>query len=250
MPPERAARERWIADEREDGVTVLYLQGAWRLPNLPAVAAEIGALSLTPDRPCVLDGSRLETLDTATLFMLLSRLGAAGYTRATVSIRRVQDRHARLLAMVHERMATPAASAPSRHLDVLQRLGVATLRAARDLEAHTRFLGIVAAECLAVLRRPRTFRWQATVTRQVKLREIGLQLHERRVAAVTDPVVANPVHWFNQSRNLRLSRVLERSFGRVNRRKLQFLGTKRLTNPITKPNQSKHWLQEKREEAT
>jgi NAD(P)-dependent dehydrogenase (short-subunit alcohol dehydrogenase family) len=31
------------------------------------------ALRLAQDQPCVLDGSRLETLDTATVFLLLSR---------------------------------------------------------------------------------------------------------------------------------------------------------------------------------
>jgi len=61
------------------------------------VTEEIDALPLSPQHPCILDGSRLETLDTATVFVLLSRLVAAGYTRATVSMRQVQERHARLL---------------------------------------------------------------------------------------------------------------------------------------------------------
>jgi phospholipid/cholesterol/gamma-HCH transport system permease protein len=161
--PAPALRDRWVADVREDGVTVLYLQGAWRLPNLPAVAAEIRALRFAPDRPCVLDGSRLETLDTATIFLLLSRLGAAGHTRSTVSVRRMAERHARLLALVHERMSAPAAAAPSRHLDVLQRIGAATLCAWHDLTAHTRFLGVLATECLVLVRRPRAFRLRATV---------------------------------------------------------------------------------------
>ena len=96
--------------------------------------------------------------------MLLSRLVAAGYTQATVSMRHVQDRHARLLAMVHERMTAPAAPThPSRHPGVLQRLRAATLRGAGHLQEHARFLGIVATECLAVLRAPATFRLQATI---------------------------------------------------------------------------------------
>ena len=55
MPREPVAPERWIVDAREDGVTVLYLQGAWRLPNLSAVTAEIRGLRLSADRPCVLE---------------------------------------------------------------------------------------------------------------------------------------------------------------------------------------------------
>ncbi|WP_280155869.1 ABC transporter permease [Piscinibacter sp. XHJ-5] len=164
MRSEPAAARRWIEQTREDGATVLYLQGVWRLTNLHAVAAEVGALRLSPQQPCILDGSRLETLDTATVFVLLRRLVAAGCTRAMVSMRAVQERHARLLALVHERMAAPdAAATRTRHAGVLHRLGAATLRGAGHLQDHTRFLGIVAAECLAALRTPATFRLQATV---------------------------------------------------------------------------------------
>jgi len=144
-------------------VTVLSMLGQWRLHNLSAVDSEIRALRLSPHTPCVLDGSRLEELDTGTAFALLSRLAGAGFTRATVSIRGVQERHARLLALVHERMATPAAAAPSRHLGVLDRVGVATVRALRDLAAHVRFLGEVTTECLSLLRRPGLFRHKSAI---------------------------------------------------------------------------------------
>ncbi len=163
-PCREAVAPRWIAAAREDGATVLYLQGAWRLSNLSAVAAEVRAVRPAPGMPCVIDGSRLEELDTATSFMLLNRLVAAGFTRATVSTRAVQERHARLLRLVHEQMSAPSASAPSRRPGVLERLGGATMRALCDLEAHTRFLGLVAAESLAVLRRPRSFRLASAVT--------------------------------------------------------------------------------------
>jgi phospholipid/cholesterol/gamma-HCH transport system permease protein len=160
-PP--VAAPRWIEAAREDGATVLYLQGAWRLHNLGAVADEIRAVRPGASDPCVIDGSRLEELDTATSFMLLSHLVATGFTRATVSIRAVQDRHARLLRLVHEQMTAPAASAPSRRPPPLERLGAATLRTLGDLDAHMRFLGLVTLESLAVLRRPRSFRLQATI---------------------------------------------------------------------------------------
>jgi phospholipid/cholesterol/gamma-HCH transport system permease protein len=155
---------RWIEHRREDGAMVLYLQGAWQLPQLQAVAAEIGALRLSPRQPCILDGSRLQTLDTAAVFVLLSRLAAAGHTRATVSLRQVQQRHARLLALVLERMAVPAAAAaPTHHVGLLQRLGAATLRVVHHLQAHARFLGLVAAEGIALLRQPTAFRLQAAL---------------------------------------------------------------------------------------
>jgi phospholipid/cholesterol/gamma-HCH transport system permease protein len=154
---------RWIHNAPEDGATVLYLQGAWHLANLPGVAAEIRDLRLPPGRPCVLDGSRLETLDTATSFVLLGRLAGSGFTQANVTIRCAERRHTRLLELVHERMGVPAAAAPSRHDGVLVRVGRATAQAGHDLVQHTRFLGLVTSECLALLRRPRLFRWRATI---------------------------------------------------------------------------------------
>ena len=154
---------RWIQDTPENGATVLYLQGAWHLANLPEMAEEIRTLALPPGRPCVLDGSRLEALDTATSFVLLGRLAAAGFTQATVTMRRVQQRHEGLLALVHERMDAPAAAALSRHDGVLVRLGRATSEAVQHLAQHNRFLGLVATECLALLRRPRLFRLKAAV---------------------------------------------------------------------------------------
>ncbi|MDB5856826.1 MAG: hypothetical protein JWQ76_515 [Ramlibacter sp.] len=148
----------WIEQALHEGTCVLYLQGAWRLENLQSLAAEIQSLRLAPALPCVLDGSRLEALDTSTSFMLLARLGTAGYTRATVSTRHVDPRHARLLQLVHERMDTPPAAAPSRHGGPLQRLGAAVVHTATDLRAHVQFLGLVALEGLVLARKPWLFR--------------------------------------------------------------------------------------------
>jgi len=156
-------RASWIEAVPESGATVLYLQGAWRLPNLPSLAAEVRALRLCPGLPCILDGSRLQALDTATSFALLSRLVALGFSRSTVSMRRVEQRHSSLLALVHERMAVAAVAAPSRRRRIVERIGGATLRALGHLDEHNRFLGLVAIELLALLRRPRLFRFREAV---------------------------------------------------------------------------------------
>ena len=146
---------------------MLYLQGTWRLRNLTSILEEIRALRPDTALPCVIDGSRLQELDTATGFMLLSRLVAAGFAPERVSLRSVQARQMRLLRLVHERMQAPSASAPSRHPGLLERLGHATVRIVRDLEAHTGFFGLVAMEILGVLRRPRTFRLLSTIAQFV-----------------------------------------------------------------------------------
>lgn len=156
----------WIEHAVEHDVDVLYLQGAWRLAQLPDLVAQIAALPvLTAGRRCVLDGSRLQELDTAAGFMLFSHLRAGGLPPERLSRRAMDARHGRLLALVQERMAAPAVGvAPSRHLGVLQQLGRATVAQWRTLKTHRSFIGQVALETLAALRRPSLFRLRETVS--------------------------------------------------------------------------------------
>ena len=86
----------WIAPELESGANVLYLQGRWRLAHVPAIAAEVESLRLA-GKHCVLDGSRLEELDTAAGFVLLHRLAELGCIAGTVEVRHMAEAHARLL---------------------------------------------------------------------------------------------------------------------------------------------------------
>ena len=76
---------------------------------------------------CVLDGSRLEELDTAAGFVLLHRLAELGCIAGTVEVRHMAEAHARLLRLVRERMAAPSVAAPSRHRGALERVGRATV---------------------------------------------------------------------------------------------------------------------------
>ena len=65
---------QWMTLAIEGGANVVYLQGRWRLPHVAEIAAEIAHLTLSPERRCILDGSRLEDLDTAAGFLLLRQL--------------------------------------------------------------------------------------------------------------------------------------------------------------------------------
>ncbi len=154
----------WIERRLEGDADVLYLGGVWRLLNVPAISEALRALRLRGQNRFVLDGSRLEALDTAAGFVLLRHLADIGCTQATVSARGFDPRHGRLLAMVHERMATPPARHRSAHLGVVQRVGAATLALARQLKSHNAFLGAVTLEAAALLRRPALFRPRETVS--------------------------------------------------------------------------------------
>ena len=153
----------WIEHAVEDGVDVLYLQGPWRLLHLPALVSQIGSLKPQAGRACVIDGSRLQELDTSAGFMLYSRLCTLGLVAGQLTHRAMDPRHERLLALVHARMAAPAVAAPTRHRGLLQHLGGATVKQARIVQMHAGFVGEVALETLAALRRPRLFRLRETV---------------------------------------------------------------------------------------
>ena len=87
-----SAAAGWIEHGVEDGEDVLYLEGAWRLSNLTAIVSALRSLGLRASR-FVLDGSRLEALDTAAGFTLYSYLVRLGCTEATVRPRGFDPRH-------------------------------------------------------------------------------------------------------------------------------------------------------------
>ncbi|HEU5294227.1 MAG TPA: ABC transporter permease [Burkholderiaceae bacterium] len=148
----------------EADADVLYLQGSWRLDRAAAIAEAVAALPLRPERACVLDGSRLQDLDTTAGFLLFHHLDEAGFAAETIATRHMDERHARLLRLVHERMRAAPVKAPVVAPNVVQRVGRATLRMARELADHNAFVGELALELLALLKRPRLFRFRETVS--------------------------------------------------------------------------------------
>ena len=153
----------WIEHEIEGDASVLYLRGAWRLANLGAISQALKSLPLGEHRRFVLDGSRLEELDTSAGFILYRHLVGVGCTESTVSARGFDPRHRKLLRLVHERMTCPPSAARSMHLGLVQRVGAATLMLGRLLRTHSAFVGVVVLEALALLRRPGRFRAKETV---------------------------------------------------------------------------------------
>jgi phospholipid/cholesterol/gamma-HCH transport system permease protein len=154
----------WIDRKKEQEADVLYLTGVWRLPNLAAIAEALRALPLQPSQRYIVDGSRLEALDTAAGFILLRRLVDVGCTPAMVSPRGFDPRYRRLLALVYERMTTPPAEVHTTRLGLLQRVGAAALKLAGLLRTHNAFLGAVVLEIAALGRRPALFRPRETVS--------------------------------------------------------------------------------------
>jgi phospholipid/cholesterol/gamma-HCH transport system permease protein len=150
----------------EDGASVLYLEGGWRLRNAHALVEALEGLGLPVDRRCLLDGSGLDELDTSAAFVLLRRLESAGLPASAVAVRNMEQGQARLLALVRQHLQAAAAPAARRlraH-GLVQRIGSWTLRLHRLLVSHTGFVGEVALELGALLRRPGLFRFKETVS--------------------------------------------------------------------------------------
>jgi len=155
---------RWIQHEVEDGASVLYLNGVWRLSNLTAISDALRSLGLCICERFVLDGSRLQELDTAAGFTLYRHLAGIGCTESMVSVRGFDSRHERLLALVHQRMTCPPAAARSMHLGAVRRIGASAINVWRLLKSHNAFIGSVALDLLALFRQPRLFRFKETVS--------------------------------------------------------------------------------------
>ncbi|MGH6961268.1 MAG: MlaE family ABC transporter permease [Dongiaceae bacterium] len=148
----------------EAGASVLYLSGVWRLSNLRAILDALRSLDPTAATPFVLDGSKLQELDTAAGFTLFRHLAGLGCTESMVSGRGFDQRHARLLRLVHERMKCPPVAARSVHCGLVERVGAATIDLGRLLKSHTAFVGAVSLEALEFLPRPKRFRLRETVS--------------------------------------------------------------------------------------
>ena len=148
----------------EDGASVLYLSGSWRLSNLGAILEALSKLEPRSARAFIVDGSRLEALDTAAGFTLFRHLAGLGCSETMISGRGFDDRHARLLKLVHERMKCPPVSARSRHFGLVERIGASAIGVWRLLRSHLVFVGAVSLEALGVTRRPGRFRVRETVS--------------------------------------------------------------------------------------
>ncbi len=158
------ATPAWLELEVSKGASVLHLSGVWRLSNLTAITAALQSSGLTAGKHYVVDGSKLQELDTAAGFILYRHLARIGSGESSVSLRGFDQRHERLLALVHERMDSAPNLPKSKRHGVVQRIGAATLNMWQLLKGHVGFVGTVALELLALIRRPQLFRFKETVS--------------------------------------------------------------------------------------
>ena len=142
---------------------VYYLQGTWRLSNLGDWVRALPAMTAT-SAGCILDGSRLVSIDTVAGFLLARRLAPA-IAASAVALRSMAGAHERLLRLVTERMASGVAEAEAaERLSLLERIGRGSLELADQLRQHAAFLGEVFVEIGSLLRRPQRFRIREAIS--------------------------------------------------------------------------------------
>lgn len=140
---------------RLDGA-VLELAGQWSLARIAEIDAELAAARL-PSSPIILNGARLQALDTGAALALLTRLSAAGATIAgQTSLNRS---HSRVLELTRAWLSSNAVShRPPRA--ALAALGAAVLKLGWKLHCHLEFLGRCVAALGELARYPTRLRWK------------------------------------------------------------------------------------------
>jgi phospholipid/cholesterol/gamma-HCH transport system permease protein len=134
------------------------LGGAWTLTGLGALAA--GPAAAQP-AATLLDGARLQALDSAGAWVLQRWLRPSGAATVSPELRGWPPR---AQALMHEVLRAPASALPQApHRSALQRLGRQTVAAGQQALAFVAFVGQVAAAAAGVLRHPRRFRGRAVL---------------------------------------------------------------------------------------
>ena len=151
----------------------LYLQGNWRLGELPGIDAALQAHELPAS--LTVDASALAALDSASALVLLRKLARSG----DVTWSGLEPAHARIVEQARAHFgATQRPPPPARPPGVLARFGRASTDFADLLHGHLNFLGATIAALGAVVLRP----WR------LRPRELTVQVEQAGLDAI--PVVS------------------------------------------------------------
>lgn len=150
---------------------VLHLTGHWRLANLPALDAELSHLALEPRQPLTVDGSALQSLDSAAANRLLTHLAGLGFDLDQLSLVGFGPREMGLLRLIAQRhvACTPP---PLARRGLRHRVGGQVFRLGRATVSTLAFLGQTAQAFVQLLAQPRLLRWRELT---VQLEMVGLR---------------------------------------------------------------------------
>lgn len=135
-----ANAERWCWLEPGDARVTLHLRGAWRLPRLHEIEVALRRIAL-PRKQLQLEGSALDTIDTASALALLMAIERAGIDPRTIAVDGFSASHARILKLVSANLGEyhPQPARPARSM--LGALGFNVIELNALLRLHLSFLG-------------------------------------------------------------------------------------------------------------
>jgi len=141
----------------------LALSGCWTARGIGAIEPQLEALSAPAKSEMLVDGSRIEALDTAGAWVLQKLLRRLRDEGTAVQVRNLRPEFARLLEAVGQQVAdqteplSPAAGAPRTKLERLGRSAEAAFEQAVALLAFVGESALALAGCVA---HPARFRWR------------------------------------------------------------------------------------------
>lgn len=173
----RPANSSWCAIEPElAGVARLSLRGAWRLADLAAIDRALRATRLPAQ--VILDGKRLESIDTASAWLLAEALRARGANPAEVELSDFSDTHRAVLERVLKVTPSHHELPRRKRLSALGQFGKSAIEVARICAGHVTFLGETAFALGQLLVHPT----------RLRLKELTVQFEQSGLNAI--PVVA------------------------------------------------------------
>ena len=156
-----AATSQWWHLHTDNACAVLSLSGHWRLANMAAIDTALGGLACKT--PLKLDGSTLDSIDSAGALLLLQALQTRGIALHNVQLGQFAADHKRIVDGVRSRMLEQQNPAPSKSrpwpLRQLAALGRELEEAAGLLHGHLNFLGATVIAFLQLLRHPGRLRY-------------------------------------------------------------------------------------------
>ncbi len=139
------------------------MAGSWTARGLGGMTAQIDAIAMPAAKQFVVDGSRIEALDTAGAWMLHKLLHRLRDQGASVSLQGLSAPRAKLVEVVNQQLAEqegsttrPAAPPPT----ILERMGRRSAHAIEQAVAMLAFVGETAAALAHCVAHPARLRWR------------------------------------------------------------------------------------------
>ena len=149
-----AVAEPALSVTQEDSRAIVWLTGQWTLAHLSSAPA----LPAMPEGALVIDGARLEGLDTSGAYRLIRLLHHSGVALENVQTRDMPPKAAQVWTLIADRQKFTEGAEPVKPRGLLYHIGLGAAGAWQHLAGVTTFIGKVVIEWLGLFRRPGAFR--------------------------------------------------------------------------------------------